>query len=392
MKDKAIKLHSIEAVKICTDEYKAKLYDVSQYAWGVQQLSLPILFVPDLFPKWDEFQKTFYKTKESAQQWGDNVYIPLIETPNYICGQNEEIVSLLKRANTYAKDLNNPEISDNEKKDITLQLRRRLEDTLYVLGNTEKKVNNIITDMSNYNGSLKKQATQLAILAAQSTIGAEADKKAIKEINTKIKDLKEDVDKLTNQLIIDGVLVAGSIGFAIIGGLAGGAGWIIAISWGIVAIVGIARIILDAGTLVAKKTEIKALGKALKPISKDSVTLEQTANTFLDLVTKAENAKISLTQIINVWTDIKEPIKQAIEDCITTENDLSQKAYSELSKDIANIYEEWNKVLDQVKPLATDMEFIEADLEIGMSNEEIEKVLVEAQKIPLQELFIIQSA
>jgi len=392
MRDKAIKSHSIEAVKISIDEYKAKLYDVSQYAWGVQQLSLPILFVPDLFPKWDEFQKTFYKTKESAQQWGDKVYIPLIETPNYICGQNEEIVSLLKRANTYAKDLNNPEISDNEKKDITLQMRRRLEDTLYVLGSTEKKVNNIITDMSNYNGSLKKQAAQLAILAAQSTVGAEVDKKAIKEINKKIEYLKEDVDRLTNQLIIDGVLVAGSIGFAIIGGLAGGAGWIIAIGWGIVAIVGIARIVLDAGTLVAEKAAITALGKALKPISKDSVTLEQTANTFLDLVTKAENAKISLTQIINVWTDIKEPIKQAIEDCITAENDLSQKAYSELSKDIVNIYEEWNKVLDQVKPLTTDMEFIEADLEIGMSNEEIEKALAEAQKIPVQELFMMQSA
>jgi hypothetical protein len=364
--------------------YQEKLINVSAYALAVSSTNLPVLYYPNNFPDWESFEKTFIELKGSTGQWQSNILDKLLNVPKQIGDTNTDIQENLKNALNLAVLLTNPDLSPDVKKSIAGTLKIYLMLIQGLIKVSDASVSNLITSLTNYKTDMSSQSKTLMGLANKTLYAKDVNEKKVKELNEEIEKLKDRVIALSWS--IAGLAVADAALITITGlAIASGPfGWAVAPFTAIGAAVATYYIVLDSIELVTTKDVIERKYSELNNVSKDVVTLIQTANQFETLSNNAVVSSEQLQGIIEAWRDVENLIIKALESCEDANNDLSDEKFIAVVSDIQSVSDFWNSACEATKPLQIQIK-IENDvmLVVGMSEDEVSKTLKKGEPVRL---------
>ncbi len=358
--------------------YKQNVAMVNTYITGVMSSKLPTLnTIP---PDWQDFVTAYEQANSEALNWVNNVMARLLDVPANVQGFNATISQALQDAKAQATTL----VSQPSNQAALNALNAFLNVLSDTLGLITTFISGAITNLQNFKSVLPDMATQLQTIATKSANDANADKEQIKKLNGAIVQLQSDITSMTGSLV----------GFGIIDGIAITLGMVVTIAmWPLGALVWLLMgpavavattyIVLDSEKLVADKNALSAAQAAITDLTKDVSTLSVLAQSYTAMVTQTAQIETALQAILVEWQTLETDVNQAVTDIRTATSDTSSKNFNAVLNDINGAITEWSAAYNQAGGLAITLQVNNAQLELGMSSQQVEQALAGGQTMDI---------
>ncbi|ELI5739661.1 hypothetical protein RRK58_003693 [Vibrio fluvialis] len=363
-------------------EYKKNVVAVNTLMTSVLTSSLPTL--NNNPPDWGDFVTAYMAANADALGWVNNVMARLLDVPDEVRNYNSIITQLLNDAKKQAQYLvDNPSdqpslaILNNDLSGISSQLNLV---NSFILG--------AVRAIENFQDTLPDMASQLQTIADKSSHDADVDQDKIEQLKADIKSLQSEIKSLTASIIALGI----ADGVALtLGTVATIAAWPVgALTWlvmGPVVAISTTYIALDALKIKADNAKIKADQDAMTSLTADVATLHVLAQNYSEMAEQTQKVEANLKEIQAEWLTLENDVTQAINDIKTATSDTSSANFSAVLNDINNAVEEWNDAYSQAGSLILDLEVNDAQLEYGMTAEQIQSAMSAGKAVGVIEYY-----
>jgi cell division protein FtsB len=358
--------------------YKEHVIDVNTLVTSVLSSSLPTLYsVP---PDWDDFVTAYVQANSDALDWVNDVLARLLDVPDEVRNYDDIITQLLDDAKSQAGTL----VDDPGNQAALLSLNQDLSSLSSQLNLVVSFISGAVSSVQRFKDKMPDMAQQLESIASNSTKAAGADQQQIDQLNADIDHLRAEIKSLTASIvglaIMDGVALT-------IGTAATIALWPVgAVTWflmGPAVAVASVYIALDAMQLKADKAKIEADQRQIDALTADVATLHVLAQNYATMADEASTIEDSLQAILAAWQSLESEVNQAIDDIKAGISDAASADYQAVLDEVNDAIAAWADAYAQAGDLHLDLNVNDAELQFGMSSEEVKAAMDNAQTVDI---------
>ena len=370
-------LHNLNGVETSgKDLYKENVVAVNTFIVSVLSSSIPPLKKPP--SNMAQFAETYTLAQANALKWTNSVAAKLLEIPKDVLESDETIQKLFNDSIVLTKQL----IKEPENSSIKSVLMLNLRLIAGTLNTVTMFIEGAVNSISAFRDVMPALAGQLTSIATHAIETEKVDKK-------KIDQLQQDIDRLNRQITSDSLAIAAAgvvTGGAIIGGLIFTiAAWPIgALSWfalGPVAVAGGVAIGFAAKDIIDCKKKIEQDQKDMDDYTADVATLQILANNFTTLAQQAVKIDNNLRQILGAWKSLELNVTAAVEEIEAAQKSADENFYQDVLADLNAASLEWQSASQKASDLVLDMKMNDATLELGMTQQDVEKAMARGKVI-----------
>jgi len=361
-----------------TTTYQTNVCVVNTYVNNVMNTYLPT--VPVQPKDWQDYVTAWEQANGVALSWVNTCMARLLNVPQDVQGYNAAIAALLQDAITQTQLLiKNP--GDQAAKVALENDLRTLPQQLQLV---ETFVSGAITALQGFQDQLPTMASDLQQISDLAIADNNADKAQIEALQQQIKQLQSDIDSLTAELIALGIADAAALTLGLIASIAafplGLATWLV---MGPVVAVATTFIALDAEKIKADKDAIDAAQTNMDNLTAACSVLATMSTTYKTLADQSETIQTALKAVLAEWQVLSSDIAVAISDIQTAVSDESSADYEAVLSDLQGALGEWNSAYTQAGGLVLDLQVNTAQLQVGMSQSDVQSALAGGQSIDL---------
>jgi phage host-nuclease inhibitor protein Gam len=354
--------------------YKQNVVAVNTLITSVLSSSLPTLHQNP--PDWAQFVTAYEQANSGALNWVNTVMARLLDVPADVQGYNNIISQLLQDAKTQGTTL----VSQPNNSVALLALTNDLSGLSGQMNLVVTFISGAVTAIQNFGNVLPGMATQLQTIATKSANDANVDKAQIAKFNADIQKLHADISSLTAAIVA--LSIADGIALTL-GGVVTVAAWPIgALVWlmlGPAVAVATTYIALDAKQIVADKAQITQDQTAITGLTADVATLQLLSTNFGNMAAQTQVIEANLRAILQEWQTLESDINAAISDIQTAISDKNAANFTAVVNDVTGAITEWNEAYAQAGSLTLDLQVTDAQLQVGMSQSQVQAALAGSQ-------------
>lgn len=364
------------ALATAQNTYKENVIAVNTLVNSVLTSNLPVLNQTP--PDWNDFVTAYVAARSDALGWVNGVLAQLIDVPGEVRAYNTIISLLLGDATAQATAL-----LQNPNNNIALTaLNNDLTGLSAQLSVVQIFVSGTLNSIRNFKDTLPDMAAQLNTIATKSAQDANADQAQIDQLKQQITQLQNDISSLTAAIV--GLSIADGVALTL-GTVVTIAAWPIgALTWlflGPAVAVASTFIALDAIQLQADKDEINTLTGEITGLTADVATLQLLAQNYSAMAAQTELIEDNLQAILDAWQILQNDVNAAITDIQAAQRDTGSKQFTAVMTDIADATSAWNDAYNQAGALALDIQINTAELQVGMSSEQVQAAMAQGQSM-----------
>lgn len=250
----------------------------------------------------------------------------------------------------------------------------------------------LLDNIVKFDGEIIEIANELKQIADMALADKEVDERKIKQLEADIKAAKNEVSMLAAEIAAASVGIVASVAISVLTFFIspiGGA--IVTVFLGIPIAVGATVIALDSMKIQGLNQEIKMNSESLSRYEADILQLEMMADEFSEMSEQAKLLKDNLRFIYDIWADLYNDLKE-VDDEVLQAYDMG------IDSNIPHTSGEWRALQEAMEQAKNDfilfveksqyfdvsgIEGIDAQIELGMSEKDIEKQLAVARKTDL---------
>lgn len=350
--------------------YKQSAIFVNNEATGVYSSQLGVLNT--LPPDWQDFVNAHQAAQADALDWINNVMARLLTVPASVQSYNATISAALQDARNQAQALIQNPGNEGAKSALTADLNLIKSQVSLVLA----FVSGTLSAVQNYQNKVPDMAQQLQTIANKSSADAGADQQKIDELNTAIEQLKADIKSLTAAIvglaIADGIALTLGVVATIAAWPAGALVWIVL---GPVVAVATTYIALDAIKIKADKAEIEAKQAQITGLTQDVAVLQGMAKQYGDFAAQTADVQSNLENVEAEWQTLDNEVTNAVNDIQAAIADEQAPNYQAVAHDLDEAIAAWTDAYNQAGSLIIDINVNNAQLEPGMSQQDVQNAL-----------------
>lgn len=374
--------NNVVALAQAQNTYKENVIGVNGLMTSVLSSKLPSLSTYP--PDWQDFTNAYVQATSDALFWTNNVMARLLDVPDEVKSYNPIISQLLQdaaqQANTLLTDPGNTQVLDMLKNDLA-----GVSSQLNLVGTF---ISGALQNIQKFKDKLPDMATQLQVIANKSTADANADQKQIDELNAQIAQLNADIKSLTAAIV--GLAIADAAALTL-GTLATVIAWPVgAVTWLFLApaiAVATTYIALDAIKIKNDQSAISALQGQITGITADVAVLHTLATNYAEMAHQTEVIEGNMQAILAAWQTLEDDINAAITDIHTASADAGSTNFQAVVTDVHDAIAEWNSAYTQAGNLALDLKVNDAQLQVGMSADEVQAATAKGRTINIIEYY-----
>ena len=362
--------------------YKQSVIFVNNEATGVYSSQLGVLNT--LPPDWQDFVNAHQAAQADALDWINNVMARLLTVPASVQSYNATISAALQDARNQAQALIQNPANAGAKSALTADLNLVKSQVSLVLA----FVSGTLSAVQNYQNKVPDMAQQLQTIANKSSADAGADQQKIDDLNTAIEQLKADIKSLTAAIvglaIADGIALTLGVVATIAAWPAGALVWIVL---GPVVAVATTYIALDAIKIKADKAEIEAKQAQITGLTQDVAVLQGMAKQYRDFAAQTADVQSNLENVEAEWQTLDNEVTNAVNDIQAAIADEQACNYQAVADDLNEAVAAWTDAYNQAGSLILDINVNNAQLEPGMSQQDVQDALATGQTTDLVTYF-----
>ena len=362
--------------------YKQNVVEVNNVVLAVLNSKLPVLLHKP--PDWQEFVVAYGKAESEALDWVNNVIVRLIDVPDEVRSYNATISMLLQDARSQAVIL-----VDNPSDKKALQTMDDDFDRLIKqFGFVTTFISGAVTNIRKFQDVLPDMAAQLESIARMSAKDAKADQQQIDQLKSDVKRLQDEIASLSAQIVALGIADAAAIALGTVATIAawpvGAVAWLFA---GPAIAVATTFIALDALKIKADKEKIEADQELMSELTADVATLHLLADNYSNLAEQSKAIEKNLQAILGEWQSLESDVVAAVTDIRTAIADSGSADFRAVLDDIDDAIAEWNAAYAKAGDLHLDLKVNDAQLELGMSSDEVADAMKDGKTISIIEYY-----
>jgi len=362
--------------------YKQSVIFVNNEATGVYSSQLGVLNT--LPPDWQDFVNAHQAAQADALDWINNVMARLLTVPASVQSYNATISAALQDARNQAQALIQNPGNAGARSALTADLNLVKSQVSLVLA----FVSGTLSAVQNYQNKVPDMAQQLQTIANKSSADAGADQEKIDDLNAAIEQLKADIKSLTAAIV--GLAIADGIALTL-GVVATIAAWPFgALAWivlGPVVVVATTYIALDAIKIKADKAEIEAKQAQITGLTQDVAVLQGMAKQYGDFAAQTADVQSNLENVEAEWQTLDNEVTNAVNDIQAAIADEQACNYQAVADDLNEAVAAWTDAYNQAGSLILDINVNNAQLEPGMSQQDVQDALATGQTTDLVTYF-----
>lgn len=361
------------------DEYVAIITAIDNDVLAIMGSNIPILnFQTDDIEKITQCHKDILN---DVYKWNSKIYIKLENYPGDIGDIISQIVDKINKVEEYIDDIQEGKIEYEV--GITQMIT-----TLGYMGDDASDICDMLTSLkeaiNDFTGTQLSDAyDNMLELIERLKEDENIDTKKVEQLHEEIAELKRELADAEAALAGSCIAEAGSIGGIVLGILTGAAGGIICgIFFGIAAAINVYFIVLNSSKIIECKELIERDQKNLNLYEEDVVQLQTYEDIYGDFLGKLDDIKENLSKISDIWKIVYEETEEIKEwlDAHNQEGEIEN--WSEMKEGLEEIRTTCKNISDQMKILdISDITVTKAELEIGMSSEEVKAAIDSAEKV-----------
>lgn len=341
-----------DATKQMVVDYINASNEVCKYAQSIMAANLPALVTPPA--NYGDYANTLAKSKEDASVWMDEVVPDFNAIPTAFINFNSLIQSQLSEIQNALDQLQTDPGNQTAIQNIKDAIGKLIPETAGI----QKTLSGLDSNISEYQGDIQPDATNLNQLTQQIATAEKADQAAIAQIQGVFNDLQSLVNERNKMVTLDtlsnfdmGIFLA-VVGIAVGIAFSGAAGIIIG---GIVGIGGAAYTTFDPvhtepdfqQTLQDIQDEMNNVNAEIGMMNSTVGLLQQLSTTLTTLVDNSNDASEQIKTILSFWQRQESDLTALVGDIDQILSDADNPAdIDQCLSDIANAQNSWSDVDD----------------------------------------------
>ena len=339
---------------------------------------------------YNDYSIEYNQAKGYAINWTNQVLWRLTAQPQDVTGYNKLILDSFNQCKEDAEELLADPSDSFAAKDLSLSLTH-LSTTL---GHLLTEMSDVVTSIQNFGNQLPDLAATLQSIADRATNDEAVDQSQINALNDQIRHLNEEIRQLNRDIIVKSASIAalGVIGIAgaiptggaslLVSGLAcGGLGY---------------SIYLDQKQICADQTMVKEDYNDIQGLTQDVATLQTLSINFDELANNSTAAVDSLASVQQEWNALVTDLNCAVTDTRAALDQLkAEQSATDLNPeqasaqcqaildDINAAIAAWDDAFAQATMLTIDMVGTSADIQFGMSGDQIQAAIDAAGSVDI---------
>ena len=362
--------------------YKQNVAMVNTYVTSVLSSNLPTLSQNP--PDWQDFVTAYERANSDALNWVNNVMARLLDVPSEVQDYNNIISQLLADAQNQAQIL----VSDPSNKTALSILERDLDSLSKQLAIIVTFISGAVNAVQNFGDTLPDMAAQLQIIATASAQAANADQAQIDQLNADIQSLQAEIKSLTAAIIALGIADGVALTIGVVATIAlwpvGALVWFV---MGPAVAVATTYIALDGLKITADKDKIAADESVIKGLTADVATLQVLTTNYANMASETQQIETALQGVLQEWQTLESEVNAAISDLQTAISDAGSSNFTAVLNEVNDAITEWNAAYNQAGELTLDLQVNNAQLQLGMSSEDVQTALSKGQTANIIEYY-----
>ncbi|MFK3968841.1 hypothetical protein ACI2KT_35405 [Ensifer adhaerens] len=362
--------------------YKQNVAMVNTYVTSVLSSNLPTLSQNP--PDWQDFVTAYERANSDALNWVNNVMARLLDVPSEVQDYNNIISQLLADAQNQAQIL----VSDPSNKTALSILERDLDSLSKQLAIIVTFISGAVNAVQNFGDTLPDMAAQLQIIATASAQAANADQAQIDQLNADIQSLQAEIKSLTAAIIALGIADGVALTIGVVATIAlwpvGALVWFV---MGPAVAVATTYIALDGLKITADKDKIAADESVIKGLTADVATLQVLTTNYANMASETQEIETALQGVLQEWQTLESEVNAAISDLQTAISDAGSSNFTAVLNEVNDAITEWNAAYNQAGELTLDLQVNNAQLQLGMSSEDVQTALSKGQTANIIEYY-----
>ncbi|WP_205417425.1 hypothetical protein [Trinickia diaoshuihuensis] len=347
---------------------------VNTYVNNVMSSTLPV--VPVQPKDWDKYVSAWEQADGIALQWVNTCMARLLQVPQEVQGYNGAITNLLQDAITQTNAL----IVNPNNQAAKIALNQDLTALPQQLQVVESFISGAITALQGFQDQLPTMAAQLTQLSNLAIADNQADQRQIQRLQQDIEQLQNDIDSRTSTIIglaiADGAILTLGVVSSIVFFPAGLLTWFVL---GPAVAVATTVIALDAEQIKADKALIGQDQSQMNELTASCAVLAIMSTTYTTFANQSEQIQAALQAVLAEWQALSSDIATSITDIQTAVNDECNNNYQAVLTDLNGAAEEWEAADTQAASLVLTLNVNNAQLQIGMSQNQVQSALAGGQ-------------
>lgn len=365
-------------VAVAATSYQTNVCVVNTYVNNVMSSTLPV--VPVQPKDWQSYVTAWEQADTVALQWVNTCMARLLQVPQDVQNYNATINALLQDAIAQTNAL----IADPGNQAAKAALNNDLTALPQQLQLVETFVTGAISSLQNFQDQLPAMAAQLTQISNLAIADNKADQAQIQSLQQDIKRLQADIDSLTAAIIAlaiaDGVALTLGVVASIVAFPIGLLTWFVL---GPAVAVATTYIALDAEQIKADKAKIDADQTSMSQLTASCAVLATMSTTYTNLASQSQTIQTALQAVLAEWRVLSSDIAVAISDIQAAVNDERTPNYPAVLSDLQAASTEWSAAYTQAGSLVLNLQVNTAQLQIGMSQGQVQTSLAGGQNVDL---------
>jgi hypothetical protein len=361
-----------------TTTYQTNVCIVNTYVNNVMNTYLPT--VPVQPKDWQDYVTAWEQANGVALSWVNTCMARLLNVPQDVQDYNPTISALLQDAIVQTQAL----IANPGNQAAKLALENDLRTLPQQLQLVETFVSGAIAALQGFQDQLPTMATDLQQISNLAIADNNADQAQIQALQQQVKQLQSDIDSLTAEIIALGIADAAALTLGLIASIAafpvGLATWLV---FGPIVAVATTFIALDAKKIEADKDAIDAAQTNMDNLTASCSVLATMSTTYSTLADQSQTIQTALKAVLVEWQALSSDIAVALTDIQTAVNDESSANYEAVLSDLEGALSEWNSAYAQAGSLVLNLQVNTAQLQVGMSQSDVQSALAGGQTVDL---------
>lgn len=361
-----------------TTTYQTNVCVVNTYVNNVMNTYLPT--VPVQPKDWQDYVTAWEQANSVALNWVNTCMARLLNVPQDVQNYNPTISALLQDAIVQTQAL----IANPGNQAAKLALENDLKTLPQQLLLVENFVSGAITALQGFQDQLPNMATELQQISTLAIADNNADQQQIAQLQQQIQQLQSDINSLTADIIALGIADAAALTLGLIASIAafpvGLATWLV---FGPIVAVATTYIALDAEKIIADKKAIDTAQTSMDNLTASCSVLATMSTTYSSLADQSQTIQAALQAVLVEWQALSSDIAVALTDIQTAVSDESSANYAAVLSDLEGALTEWNGAYAQAGSLILTLQVNTAQLQVGMSQTDVQSALAGGQTVDL---------
>nr|WP_044653991.1 hypothetical protein [Bacteroides acidifaciens] len=369
-------------------QYQENFVAISNYIKSLLSKSISDFNIQNPPDDWNTYFDLLAEAQTKTKTWTQTIWSDLGSIPQEIKINSDTIKARFERISQICADLQNFPTDDISVRD----LKNNMDMLIGAIKNILDRIGLLLDNIVKFDGEIIEIANELKQIADMALADKEVDERKIKQLEADIKAAKNEVSMLAAEIAAASVGIVASVAISVLTFFIspiGGA--IVTVFLGIPIAVGATVIALDSMKIQGLNQEIKMNSESLSRYEADILQLEMMADEFSEMSEQAKLLKDNLRFIYDIWADLYNDLKE-VDDEVLQAYDMG------IDSNIPHTSGEWRALQEAMEQAKNDfilfveksqyfdvsgIEGIDAQIELGMSEKDIEKQLAVARKTDL---------